>query len=163
LFDGVHLPDLVGLTAPLAFQGSGSAGPRRGNALTAEPTLEGPRARPSLRAAQVRQLDAQASGSPAGMLGVQLQERGEQRRRARTVVLSAGLVVGNQSVVAVHAEPVQQDANGTAGQLQARGNGRGGESLSGQAEDGLANSGTVRTRHGTPAPSECEGVGIVHR
>jgi hypothetical protein len=71
LLDGVHLPDLVGL--PAAAVGGGRP-PRRGrlHLVTAEPALQGARARQGLTAEELAQLYGKAPASPTGVFLMKL-------------------------------------------------------------------------------------------
>jgi hypothetical protein len=162
LLDRVHLPDFVGLTAPFRFGGAGPARPRRREVMTAQPALDGARARQRLAREQVGQLDVQAPRPPAGALGMKLEHGRHQGGRGRRLVASAGLVAGEQSRGPLSAEALKQGADGTLGQAQAPRDGRGGDPLAGQAEHGLANGGSVRTRHGTPEQSDGQVSPVAH-
>lgn len=120
LFDGIHLPDLMGPLRPWRCGGRLASGRGRRLLRPLHPALQGPRAGKSREfGMQMAQLNKQVGSAPGGVLLVQ--EQGllhSRRRRGR-----AGLPVsGFQGIVAVLAEPAAELANRAGCQSESAGN-----------------------------------------
>jgi hypothetical protein len=93
LVGGIDLPSLVGVLGALPARGPGPSCRSRGQAVPKQPALEGPHAGQRQSQPHPAELDADAAGSPAGMLPAQ-REGGFQQWRSRGGTSPTGVITG---------------------------------------------------------------------
>jgi hypothetical protein len=146
LFDGIHLPDLMGSLRPWGRGGRLASGRGRRLLGALHPALQRSRAGKSRELGmQMAQLNKQVGSAPGGMFLVQEQGLLHRSRRRGGVGLP---VSGFQSSVAVLAELVAELANRARCQSESAGNDGGVGAASEESEDALTQRLGERGRHG---------------
>jgi hypothetical protein len=169
LVGGVDLPDVMRVLGPVTGFGPASTGRGRGQAMPAEPTLEGavrgdldPGAHPS-------QLDPDADGPPTGMLAAESEDRLHQGGLGAGVT-TAGVIAGDQT----HEGPItglrlrgtsDQISDRAEGQVELPGDLRRGGPEPGHPGDGQARRefGGTWHRSGLPDPRTKRILGLYRR
>jgi hypothetical protein len=122
LVGGIDLPDVVRMLGPVARFGPSPTGRGRGQAVAAEPALEGAVGGDRDLGAGTSQLDPDADGPPAGMLASEVEDRLEEGGRwigSATAGVITGDQLGEGSVSGLGLRgPADQISDGADGQLE---------------------------------------------